>query len=55
MTVDDPFTMVSGGPVQVHISLTTAAGMPPIKTVEAPGPMTGPPTCGTRMVTIGQV
>jgi hypothetical protein len=53
ITVDDPAMIVSGGPVQVAISPTTAAGMPPINTVGLPGPVTGPPTCGTVPVTIG--
>ena len=30
------------------------APMPPISTVGQPGPAIGPPTCGTRTVTIGQ-
>jgi hypothetical protein len=38
--------MVSGGPTQVQLSPTTAAGMPPTSTVGTPGPITGPPTCG---------
>jgi hypothetical protein len=53
-TVADPLAMVSGGPVQRHTSPTLAAGIPPIKTVGLPGGMTGPPTCGTVPVTIGQ-
>jgi hypothetical protein len=50
--------MASGGPVQTQVSPNTAAGMPPINTVGAPGPMTGPPTCGiggNPGVCIGQV
>lgn len=43
-TVPDPIAMLSGGPVQTHISPTTAAGIPPMRTVATPGPMTGPPT-----------
>ena len=39
--------MVSGGPTQVHISPTTAAGILPINTLGTPGPTIGPPTCGT--------
>ena len=54
-TVADPAAMVSGGPVQVSISPTLAAGIPPIITVGHPGGITGPPTCGTVPVTIGQV
>lgn len=50
--------MVSGGPTQVAMSPTRAAGMFPIKTVGQPGGKMGPPTCGTGGtpgVTIGQV
>jgi hypothetical protein len=39
------------------MSPITAAGIPPIKTVGAPGPVMGPPTCGmggNPGVTIGQ-
>ena len=55
-TVGHPGGMiVSGGPTQVHISPTRAAGSPPISTVGHPGGKTGPPTCGTTPVTIGQV
>src|SRR5688572_3356010 len=46
-TVADPITILSGGPTQVHISPITAAGSFPINTVGTPGPVTGPPTCGT--------
>ena len=53
-TVAEPLIMLSGGPVHTQLSPTTAAGKPPIKTVGAPGPMMGPPTCGTTPVTIGQ-
>ena len=53
-TVADPVAMVSGGPEQVTISPTLAAGAPPIITVGQPGGITGPPTCGTVPVTIGQ-
>ena len=38
--------MASGGPTQVQRSPTTAAGMPPMRTVGTPGPTTGPPTWG---------
>src|SRR6516162_3672293 len=57
-TVGEPFTMTSGGPTQVHISVTRAAGCPPMRTVGHPGGRIGPPTCGTGGtpgVTIGQV
>lgn len=53
-TVVDPMIMLSGGPLQVAISPTHAAGIPPIKTVGHPGGKMGPPTCGTVPVTIGQ-
>src|SRR5262245_50409428 len=45
-TVDEPCTIVSGGPTQVAMSVTRAAGSPPMSTVGAPGPTTGPPTWG---------
>jgi hypothetical protein len=44
ITVAEPFTMLSGGPVHTHISPITAAGMLPIKTFGTPGPVIGPPT-----------
>jgi hypothetical protein len=53
-TVPDPAAIVSGGPTQVHMSPTFAAGIPAIITVGVPGGITGPPTCGTVPVTIGQ-
>jgi len=46
ITVAEPITMLSGGPAQVHILPTVAAGCPPIKTVGTPGGKIGPPTCG---------
>jgi len=55
ITVAEPLTILSGGPVHVHISPTLAAGIPPINTVGHPGGRIGPPTCGTTPVTIGQV
>ena len=56
ITVAEPFTIVSGGPTQIHKSPTTAAGKPPISTVGTQGPDTGPPTCGFGPgSTIGQV
>jgi hypothetical protein len=58
ITVADPFIIESGGPTQTAISPKTAAGNLPIKTVGAPGPIMGPPTCGmggNPGVTIGQV
>src|SRR3954470_19508063 len=54
-TVEDPATIESGGPAQVHISPTQAAGNPPIKTVGAPGGKTGPPTCGDGPLNNGQI
>jgi hypothetical protein len=57
ITVSDPFTIVSGGPTQVAMSVTRAAGILPIRTVTAQGGRIGPPTCGiggTPGVTIGQ-
>src|SRR5215510_15115753 len=53
-TVNDPIANTSGGPAHVHIPPTTAAGMLPIITVTPPGGKTGPPTCGTTPVTMGQ-
>jgi hypothetical protein len=53
-TVAEPITIESGGPIQVHKSPVRAAGKPPINTVAQPGGNTGPPTCGTTPVTIGQ-
>ena len=52
-TVVEPTTTVSGGPVHVAMSPTTSAGIPPISTVDIPGPVHGPPTCGTVPVTSG--
>ena len=54
ITVDEPFAIESGGPAQVHISPTQAAGSPPISTVGLPGGKTGPPTCGTGPLNMGQ-
>lgn len=47
VTVADPLMIVSGGPEHAQLSPMTVAGMPQIKTVGTPGPMEGPPTCGT--------
>jgi hypothetical protein len=55
ITVPEPAAIVSGGPVHVSISPDLAAGIPPINTVAQPAGNTGPPTCGTVPVTIGQV
>jgi hypothetical protein len=46
--------MVSGGPTQIALSPITAAGNFDINTVQQPGPMIGPPTCGIGPVIIGQ-
>jgi hypothetical protein len=54
-TVGDPMAITSGGPAQVAMSPTRAAGWLPIITVGAHGGRIGPPTCGTTPVTIGQV
>ncbi len=57
-TVIEPLTIESGGPTQVAMSPTLAAGTPPIKTVGQPGGRIGPPTCGTGGVpgvTIGHI
>jgi hypothetical protein len=53
ITVDEPITIESGGPVHTHISPILAAGRPPIKTFTLPGGKIGPPTCGTTPLTIG--
>jgi hypothetical protein len=55
-TVGEPGGMtVLGGPVQVAMPLTVAAGRPPISTVGTPGGSNGPPTCGTVPVSAGQM
>src|SRR5208283_4196880 len=46
ITVEDPMAIASGGPTQVAMSPTLAAGMPQIITVGQPGGRIGPPTCG---------
>jgi hypothetical protein len=46
--------MESGGPTQIALSPIMAAGKNEISTVEQPGPMIGPPTCGIGPVVIGQ-
>jgi hypothetical protein len=53
-TAAEPFATTPGGPTQVVMSPILAAGMKPIITVGAPGPVIGPPTCGTTPVTAGQ-
>src|SRR6478672_3455690 len=53
-TLNEPRIMTSGGPTQTARSPTRAAGIPPIRTVIAPGGRIGPPTCGTRTLTMGQ-
>jgi len=57
ITVGEPITITSGGPTQIAISVTRAAGIPPMITFGEQGPLIGPPTCGiggTPGVTIGQ-
>jgi hypothetical protein len=57
ITVGDPITITSGGPTQIAISVTRAAGIPPMITFGEHGPLIGPPTCGIGGkpgVTIGQ-
>lgn len=46
ITVEEPFTIESGGPTHTQLSPITAAGILPINTVGIPGPTIGPPTCG---------
>lgn len=59
ITIEDPFTILSGGPTQTQLSPMTAAGSLPIRTVGTPGPIIGPPTWGMGEgkagVCIGQV
>src|SRR6516225_8296709 len=47
ITVKEPLAITSGGPTHVHLSVTRAAGWPPMITVGHPGGKIGPPTCGT--------
>jgi hypothetical protein len=44
-TVGDPISIAFGGHLQVALSPTRAAGMPPIKTLVQPVEI-GPPSCG---------
>jgi len=46
--------MTSGGPTQTALSLTRAAGKPPISTMGQHGGKIGPPTCGTGPFAAGQ-
>jgi hypothetical protein len=55
MTVEDPLTMTSVGPTQMHMSPTLAAGIPEIMTVGQHAGIMGPPTCGTGPLNAGQV
>jgi hypothetical protein len=58
LTVVEPMMMESGGPVQMSMSPTQAAGSPPMMTVGQPGGMMATPTCGTGTgagVCIGQM
>lgn len=43
-----PVMIVDGGPTHTHVSPMQEAGRPTISTFGAPGPMIGPPTCGTE-------
>lgn len=58
ITVQLPFTIEPGGPIQmVKSPITDPGATPPIITVGAPGPTIGPPTCGIGIingVNIGQ-
>ncbi len=56
-TDEDPLTIESGGPEQVHWLPTVAAGIPPISTDATPGGRTGPPTWGLLLpgFTMGHV
>jgi hypothetical protein len=54
ITVAEPLAIVSGGPTQVAVSPTRAAGIKLTITEEHPVTM-GPPTWGTVPVTMGQV
>jgi len=53
ITVALPIIMLSGGPTHVHMSPIRACAIIPVNTVKHPS-VTGPPTCGTRAVNIGQ-
>jgi hypothetical protein len=53
-TVAEPWTIMSGGPTQTHLSVMRACGMLPVRTFEEPDTI-GPPTWGTTPVTAGQV
>ena len=55
ITVNEPITMGAVGPTQVAISPIRAAGKPPIRTRGQPGGRIGPPTCGTKAFTMGQL
>lgn len=50
-----PVTITSGGPAQVHMFETVAAGKFKIKTFGTPGGKIGPPTWGSGPVNIGQM
>src|SRR3954468_5142305 len=55
ITFIEPIAIASGGPTQVHMSPTRAAGSPAMRTVTAPGGRIGPPTCGFGPSNIGHV
>jgi hypothetical protein len=40
---EEPWIIMSGGPLQVQVSPRTAAGCPPMSTVALPPGNTGPP------------
>lgn len=54
MTVALPLATLEGGPTQIPMVPTCAAGSLPIRTVIATGGTRTPPTCGTGPVTMGQ-
>src|SRR5947209_2781650 len=54
-TVGEPLAIISGGPTHTALSVTRAAGSPPMVTLVEHGPAIGPPTWGTTPVTMGQV
>jgi hypothetical protein len=57
ITFCEPLVMESGGPVQVQVLPTVAAGMDSMNTSGFPPGSMGPPTCGLPLpgFTMGQV
>jgi hypothetical protein len=53
ITPMEPITIMSGGPTQVAMLVTVAAGKKSMSTVGTPGGRIGPPTWGTTPVTMG--